>query len=239
MASIVSAGTTSATALNMSADTTGVLQLASNNGTVALTVDTSQNIGIGTSSPKSDDGGNKLEVSNNANTVVTLTATNDTTPILNFRSNSVDRLSIQSSSNFGANFLVRSNQDMRFGTNNTERMRIRNDGGITSQPTGGGTLLEQFGCRAWVNFNGTDTVAIRASGNVSSITDNGTGDYTVNFTTAMPDANYSAVGSCFQSGGILIVRTPISPSTSSYGLSVLGAGGADTDAAQISTAVFR
>lgn len=46
-------------------------------------------------------------------------------------------------------------------------------------------------CRAWVNFNGTGTVAIRASGNVSSITDNGTGDYTVNFTTAMTDANYS------------------------------------------------
>ena len=46
-------------------------------------------------------------------------------------------------------------------------------------------------CRAWVNFNGTGTVAIRASGNVSSITDNGTGDYTVNFTTAMPDANYA------------------------------------------------
>jgi hypothetical protein len=46
-------------------------------------------------------------------------------------------------------------------------------------------------CRAWVNFNGTGTVAIRASFNVSSITDNGTGDYTVNFTTAMPDANYS------------------------------------------------
>ena len=47
-----------------------------------------------------------------------------------------------------------------------------------------------YACRAWVNFNGTGTVAIRASGNVSSITDNGTGDYTVNFTTAMPDANY-------------------------------------------------
>jgi hypothetical protein len=48
-------------------------------------------------------------------------------------------------------------------------------------------------CRAWVNFNGTGTVAIRASGNVSSITDNGVGDYTVNFTTAMPDANFSTV----------------------------------------------
>ena len=47
-------------------------------------------------------------------------------------------------------------------------------------------------CRAWVNFNGTGTVAIRASFNVSSITDNGTGNYTVNFTTAMPDVNYSS-----------------------------------------------
>jgi hypothetical protein len=48
-----------------------------------------------------------------------------------------------------------------------------------------------YSARAWVNFNGTGTVAIRASGNVSSITDNGTGDYTVNFTTAMSDANYA------------------------------------------------
>jgi len=46
--------------------------------------------------------------------------------------------------------------------------------------------------KAWVNFNGTGTVAIRRAFNVSSITDNGTGDYTVNFTNAMVDANYSA-----------------------------------------------
>jgi hypothetical protein len=48
--------------------------------------------------------------------------------------------------------------------------------------------------KAWVNFNGTGTVAIRASMNVSSITDNGSGDYTVNFTTAMTDANYAMSG---------------------------------------------
>ena len=47
-----------------------------------------------------------------------------------------------------------------------------------------------YACRAWVNFQGQDTVFIRGSGNVSSITDNGTGDYTVNFATAMSDANY-------------------------------------------------
>jgi hypothetical protein len=47
-----------------------------------------------------------------------------------------------------------------------------------------------YACRAWVNFNGTGTVAIRASGNVSSITDNGTGRYQVNLTNSMPDADY-------------------------------------------------
>lgn len=57
----------------------------------------------------------------------------------------------------------------------------------------GGDLLNSAGiAKAWVNFNGTGTVAIRASLNVSSITDNGTGDYTVNFTSALTDANYAA-----------------------------------------------
>ena len=50
-----------------------------------------------------------------------------------------------------------------------------------------------YACRAWVNFNGSGTVAIRGSGNVTDITDNGTGHYTVNFTTDMPDANYCVV----------------------------------------------
>lgn len=51
-----------------------------------------------------------------------------------------------------------------------------------------------YACRAWVNFNGTGTVAIRAAGNVGSITDNGVGSYNVNFTTSMPDVNYSVFG---------------------------------------------
>jgi hypothetical protein len=67
--------------------------------------------------------------------------------------------------------------------------------GNLSFNSGYGSAARAYGCRAWVNFNGTGTVAIRASGNVSSITDNGTGDYTVNLTTAMPDTNYAATGS--------------------------------------------
>ena len=53
----------------------------------------------------------------------------------------------------------------------------------------GTTLFEEYKCRAWVNFNGNGTVSIRGSGNVSSITDNGTGNYTVNLTNALPDTN--------------------------------------------------
>jgi len=76
-------------------------------------------------------------------------------------------------------------------TNGTVRAQIDANGQQSSVVPGGTALLPEFKCRAWVNFNGTGTVAIRASGNVSSITDNGVGNYTVNFTTAMPDANYS------------------------------------------------
>jgi hypothetical protein len=61
-----------------------------------------------------------------------------------------------------------------------------------------------YACRAWVNFNGTGTVAIRASGNVSSIADNGVGTYTVIFITAMTDVDYSVVG-VGQSGSAVII----------------------------------
>lgn len=67
-----------------------------------------------------------------------------------------------------------------------------NSSSVLQDPPG---TAPSFLCRAWVNFNGTGAVAIRANGNVSSITDNGTGDYTVNFATAMPDANYAASAS--------------------------------------------
>lgn len=86
------------------------------------------------------------------------------------------------------------NYGISFGRDNTERMRIDSSGYLKFD-SGYGSAATAYGCRAWVNFNGTGTVAIRASGNVSSITDNGTGRYTVNFSTAMPDASYSTIAS--------------------------------------------
>jgi hypothetical protein len=81
---------------------------------------------------------------------------------------------------------------MAAGAAAAERARIKSTGDFQFN-SGYGSVATAYGCRAWVNFDGTGTPAIREDGNVSSITDNGTGDYTVNFTTAMPDANYSAV----------------------------------------------
>jgi hypothetical protein len=91
-----------------------------------------------------------------------------------------------------------------------------------------------YPCRAWVNFNGTGTVAIRASGNVTSITDNGTGNYTVNFTTAMPDANYAVAG---QSQGILLKGT--TNTSSAYQVINYNSGFVATDYADVYLQFFR
>jgi len=99
-----------------------------------------------------------------------------------------------------------------------------NSSGDIQFNSGYGSVATAYGCRAWVNFNGTGTVAIRASGNVTSITDNGTGDYTVNFTTAMPDANYSATATAGEGSGsadTYIVRIAVAnPSTTALRIKV-------------------
>jgi len=98
--------------------------------------------------------------------------------------------------------------------------------------------------KAWVNFNGKNTVAIRAQFNVSSITDNGTGNYTVNFTTAMVDANYSAVVSGTETVGSSILGNA---GTGRYGANTTSAARVYTfgsqfvpvDAELVHVAIFR
>ena len=94
-----------------------------------------------------------------------------------------------------------------------ESMRISSTGDFLSVIPGGALLMPYFHCRAWINFNGTGTPAIRGSGNISSITDNGIGDYTLNFTTAFPDINYSVVG-----------NSGVSASLSAVSIATNGAG---------------
>lgn len=109
-----------------------------------------------------------------------------------------------------------------------------------SVPSGTAPL---YASRAWVNFNGTGTVAIRGSGNVSSITDNGTGDYTVNFSTAMPDANYSSTGSAQAVSGsydaFFQLTSTTNPTSSACRFLVQFPGSGQRDSAYVSYVAFR
>ena len=101
-----------------------------------------------------------------------------------------------------------------------------------------------FACRAWVNFNGTGTVAIRGSGNVSSVTDNGIGLYKVNFTTAMQDANYSAVANYNKANTAVMTENDGNASCSNYSttsvdLAVMNGAAAALDAVCISVSIIR
>ena len=115
--------------------------------------------------------------------------------------------------------------------------------GNLSFNSGYGSSAVAYGCRAWVNFDGTGTPAIRASGNVSSITDNGAGDFTVNFTTAMPDANYCAVatvsGNAISAGSVIATGPYTSvPTTSAYRF-ISATSSAIVDCLYASVSVFR
>jgi len=113
--------------------------------------------------------------------------------------------------------------------------------GNLSFNSGYGSAAVAYGCRAWVNFNGTGTVAIRASGNVSSITDNNTGDYTLNFTTAMPDVNYAGVGSngTDVANGLLEVTSSGKTVSAQRVISKNASNNTSVDQSLISVAIFR
>jgi hypothetical protein len=141
------------------------------------------------------------------------------------------------------------------GSSGTNPLKIRDDGGTTQGEfdqsgnfkfnSGYGSAATAYGCRAWVNFNGTGTVAIRASGNVSSITDNTTGLYTANFSATFPDDDYAVGAMAGDTGGgggtdNCIVTTD-TQSTTSVKLRTrnVQSSGASTDASFISVGIFR
>jgi len=114
-----------------------------------------------------------------------------------------------------------------------------------------GTQVGTF-CRAWVNFNGTGTVAIRASFNVSSITDNGTGQYTVNLTNAIADANYAinvsfspnfgvsgSSGASINSGVASLAEAAPSTTAFSFATLTLAASGSFHDPKYVNASIFR
>ena len=206
-----------------------------------LHVDAANNrVGIGTSSPSeiTGTGLSQLVVGNNAGNngvIVNCSSSGDSAYSFAVNNAKIGRI--------GYDYL----NNMTFQTNNAERMRIDSSGNLKFD-SGYGSVATAYGCRAWVNFNGTGTVAIRDSGNVSSITDNNVGDYRVNFSTAMPDTNYCVTGSCQGVGGSDIVdfgsfgfsgSPQITPTTSQVAIGTFAYSGSGVDTAIVSVAVFR
>ena len=117
--------------------------------------------------------------------------------------------------------------------------------GVSKLDTATGSA-PSYSARAWVNFNGTGTVAIRASGNVSSITDNGSGDYTVNITTALSDINYTFIAFAKTSSGAQNRATfsngdygNTAPTSSTYRFYTSTLAGSPTDTEFVNVAIFR
>jgi hypothetical protein len=133
-----------------------------------------------------------------------------------------------------------------FSNNSGELLRITSTGDLKFN-SGYGSVATAYGCRAWINFDGSAaTIGTgRASGNMDAVTDNATGDYTLNFTNAMPDANYAAIGSaCSAAGGqVGIAFMPDYPSatqtTTSLRIESVLTNTNNFDAVNFYVAIFR
>ena len=203
-------------------------------GSTRVTVNSTGQVGIGTSSPNKP-----LHINGGSSDAEIRLQTNSGTENNGY-------VVIRESD--GRLDLYSTNGEIRLHPSNTERMRLDTSGNLQFN-SGYGSVATAYGCRAWIYMNGTGTISINGDGNVSTIGDNGTGDYTVNFSSNMPDTNYSTVGSCGANPGVAAMFVLIydstnspffsNPTTSSFRFSTRRDTGAPDDCPRICLAVFR
>ena len=217
--SIIAAGTSSGTALVSTGDTNGTLVIQTNGTTVAATFGTDQSLTL----------------------VGALTTSGATT----FAAGSAAAPSITTTGDTNTGIFFSAADTIDFTEGGAATGQFDSSGNFKFN-SGYGSVATAFVCRAWVNFNGSGTVAINASGNVSSITDNGMGDYTVNFTTAMPDANYSVSGMAksddtvaTRMAAMQLIANATATSTSFVRVTVQYDNTTTRDANPVSVAIFR
>ena len=198
-----------------------------------IAVDASGNVMIGLANQGSDT--NKLHI---------VSANSNTTGTAQFRidnPNSQTRLSLSSNqTNNTVNFIAGGslvNPDFTWINNDAsqESMRLTSNDFLKFN-SGYGSVATAYGCRAWVNFNGIGTVSIRASGNVSSITDLGVGVYRANFSNSMPDASFSAIPSC---DNTTVISNAVDYATGSVSTRHMVGSGTYYDCTNVSISVFR
>lgn len=135
-------------------------------------------------------------------------------------------------------------------TGGAERFRVGSDGLLYNTFASSlgldylTTLNPGYLCRAWINFNGTVAAASmpRAAGNISSVTDNGVGDYTLSFSTAMPDVGYAVAGICrgaSTDGSVIIIHPTVAPTTSAVRIMTDRSVNAQFDSAYMLISIFR
>ena len=220
----------------INAGTSTALTLQSN-GSTAITVDTSQNVSIGTASAFG-----KLNVVQSTDTQIGKFSATSYGLTLNSDAGAGFRIEATDSTGVGSyQPLITSGSIQQFKTGAIERMRLDASGNLLFN-SGYGSVATAYGCRAWVRFVGSSG-SVTASGNVSSVTRNGTGDYTVNFTNSMPDTNYAVNGTAQEvSGNGLPTFSPYQTSpyaTGSVRVRTALGGTVLIDSGSVSVAIFR
>jgi hypothetical protein len=194
---------------------------------VALHAAVSGNVGIGTASPN-----RLLHLSGATDKYISVERTGATTSALLLGARSGETAIISRGSDISS-----VDVPLSFQTGSTERARITATGDFKFN-SGFGSVATAYGVRAWVNFNGAGTLTIRGSGNISSVTDNGVGQFAPNFSNAMPDTNYAGVCSHIAiSGGNDGAHA--SPNTTSAASIQTGSAGAWRDPTVVCAAFFR
>jgi hypothetical protein len=199
MASTISAGTTSGTAIAIAGDTTGALALQTNNGTTAVTIDTSQNVGIGTSSPSISDF--------NASSGVLHGYKNSSAGFF-FKAESSNTVSVYGVGSDTAYLYTISNDPLLFGTNSTERMRLNSTGALVL--AGGTTTANGIG----ITFPATQS----ASSDANTLDDyeEGTWTPTISGSITNPTVTYpTRFGYYTKVGRVVTIQCAIQPGTTS------------------------
>ena len=232
MSTIINATTTNGVVIEP--DNSGSLELQTNSGTTAVTVDTSQNT---TFAGKVTSAGDLILASNGTTTALTI----DTSQRAAFVAGTAAAPAITTTGDTNTGIFFSAADTIDFAEGGAAVGQFDSSANFKFN-SGYGSVAVAYGCRAWVKFTGTGTVSITASGGVTSITDNGTGDYTVNFSITFPDAHYALGATCdadTTNGAVCYMNSVSAPTTTACRLATKLLNNSSTDRDRVMALFIR